>query len=134
MAKDRSLIDTFTELIYGPVSEYFRESGKDIVEGAAKGFISAQQQQQRKRTQQQSVKEVPYDFAALPVNYRFVGGVPIKINTLRVATFANSDSLYLKYAKLLQKGLDDNIVIPQSVNPGETTIATRKQKYGQGYA
>ena len=131
MAKNRNLIDTFRAL-YDPAKDLVKEYG-DIFKGAAKGFISERQQQERKRTQQQSVKKVPYDFAALPANYRFVGGVPIKINTLRVATFANSDSLYLKYERLLQKGLEDNIVIPQSVNPGRTTIASRPQ-YRQGSA
>ena len=122
----RNLIDTFRAL-YDPAKDLFKEYGEDIFKGAAKGFISGA----KYNKEQQRVKEVPYDFAALPVNYRFVGGVPIKINTLRVATFANSDSLYLKYARLLQKGLEDNIVIPQSVNPGGTKIATRRQKYGQ---
>jgi hypothetical protein len=96
------LIKAFEEYVYGPVSEYFRsDSGKDIVEGAAKGFITAQAIQQRNRAQQPRVKEVPYDFARLPVSNIRVGGVPIKINTLRVASIGNSDSLYPMYAEAL---------------------------------
>lgn len=125
----RTLIDTFRAL-YEPISEYFRsDEGQRLVGGAAKGFISGAKYNKEK----QRVKEVPYDFAALRVKEIGAGGEPIKINTLRVATFANSISLYSKYDFLFKKGLEDNIVIPQSVNPGGTRITSRPQ-YRQGSA